>query len=491
LQWVEIEALRNKTLLLDEMNETTAAALRSVGVYNVWYAQPQLAPEHGSLPLAVMEAIIMLRREHEDPLCEDDIVNFILKHDIKADLHPLYPERREPLRKYAFVVHPLSQRDLFRHPILKHLTFLPDSWNKKIEHWLARAPGMVYGEVQGVQSEANGVQAHGLLYTLFATPREMLEAKPEDIYARLVTICEDAQKKGVSIIGLGAFTKIVGDAGLTVAKRSPVPVTTGNSLSAAATLWAARDTCARLGFITFDRAKHQKVSARAMVIGATGSIGKVCAKIVSQVFDHVVLAATNGARLMDLRQDLLDMCPETHIEITTQPDRHAGACDLIIIATSATEGGVLDIDAIKPGCVVCDVSRPLTFTAQEAMRRPDVLIIESGEIELPGQVEINCDIGLEKSVVYACLAETALLALEGRFESYTLSRNINHKKVIEIYKIAKKHGAQLAAIRSPNGVVTQQEIDLCREHAEKALKTWRSRESKDRVLLPAELHAGQ
>jgi predicted amino acid dehydrogenase len=121
--------------------------------------------------------------------------------------------------------------------------------------------------------------------------------------------------------------------------------------------------------------------------------------------------------------------------------------------------------------VVCDVSRPLTYTAAEATSRPDVLIIESGEIELPGHVTLDCDIGLEKPIVYACLAETALLALEGRFESFTLSRNINYKKVKEIYQIAKKHGARLAEIRSPTGVITDQEIDLCREHALKKMKS--------------------
>jgi 1,4-dihydroxy-2-naphthoyl-CoA synthase len=68
-------------------------------------------------------------------------------------------------------------------------------------------------------------------------------------------------------------------------------------------------------------------------------------------------------------------------------------------------------------------------------------------------------------VVYACLAETALLTLEGRYESFTLSRNINYKKVREIYHLAKKHGAKLAEIRSPNGIITDQEIELCREHA--------------------------
>ncbi|MEZ4566098.1 MAG: hypothetical protein R2860_03755 [Desulfobacterales bacterium] len=37
---------------------------------------------------------------------------------------------------------------------------------------------------------------------------------------------------------------------------------------------------------------------------------------------------------------------------------------------------------MKPGCVITDVNRPLNFTIKEA-RRPDVLIIASGEIACP------------------------------------------------------------------------------------------------------------
>jgi hypothetical protein len=45
-------------------------------------------------------------------------------------------------------------------------------------------------------------------------------------------------------------------------------------------------------------------------------------------------------------------------------------------------------------------------------RRPDVLVIESGEIRLPGEVQM-ADIGLPKNVAYACMAETIVLALGG------------------------------------------------------------------------------
>ena len=169
------------------------------------------------------------------------------------------------------------------------------------------------------------------------------------------------------------------------------------------------------------------------------------------------------------------MAAQTKIRVTTQPDRFALIADVIIISTSAIGGNVLSIDRIKPGCVVCDVSRPLTYSAAQAITRPDILIVESGEIELPGHVHVGADIGLPHPIVYACLAETALLALEGRMESFTLSRNIHYKKVKEIYKIARKHGARLAAIRSPTGLITDQEIALCREHALKALRSWGQR----------------
>ena len=51
----------------------------------------------------------------------------------------------------------------------------------------------------------------------------------------------------------------------------------------------------------------------------------------------------------------------------------------------------------------------------------------------------------DRSVVYACLAETIVLALEGRFENFTLGRNLEWEKVHELdpnYKDVKKNLAK-------------------------------------------------
>jgi hypothetical protein len=138
--------------------------------------------------------------------------------------------------------------------------------------------------------------------------------------------------------------------------------------------------------------------------------------------------------------------------------------DMIVTATSGAGKKVLDIMKVKPGCVITDVARPLDLPPSEVAKRPDVLVIESGEIRLPGDVKMK-NIGLPKGLAYACLAETIVLALEGRFENYTVGRAIEWQKVHEIYKMGLKHGMQLAAISGVNGVFSDEDIAKVRELA--------------------------
>jgi hypothetical protein len=88
-------------------------------------------------------------------------------------------------------------------------------------------------------------------------------------------------------------------------------------------------------------------------------------------------------------------------------------------------------------------------------------VIESGEIQLPGDVKMK-NIGLPQGVAYACLAETIVLALEGRFENFTVGRSIEWEKVREIYKMGLKHGMKLAAISGVNGPFADEDIERVR-----------------------------
>jgi predicted amino acid dehydrogenase len=150
--------------------------------------------------------------------------------------------------------------------------------------------------------------------------------------------------------------------------------------------------------------------------------------------------------------------------VATDPSPALAEVDVIVTATSAAGHKVLDIMRVKPGCVITDVARPLDMSAEDVAKRPDVLVIESGEVELPGEVRMK-SIGLPDGVAYACLAETIVLALEGRYESFTVGRNISWPKVKEIYRLGLKHGMRLATISGVNGPYTDEDFDRVRAAA--------------------------
>ena len=118
----------------------------------------------------------------------------------------------------------------------------------------------------------------------------------------------------------------------------------------------------------------------------------------------------------------------------------------------------MDVRDLKPGAIVCDCSRPMDFTREDAEARPDVLFIESGEVTLPGNPQFTRKLNIDRTHIYACLAETLILTMEGRFESYSYSRTLLPEKVKEISVIAHRHGATLAPLRGPLGLVTEDQI---------------------------------
>jgi predicted amino acid dehydrogenase len=97
-----------------------------------------------------------------------------------------------------------------------------------------------------------------------------------------------AKRMGAQIMGLGAFTKVVGDAGVTVAKKADIPITTGNSYSASGALWAACRCGPPHG--AYQDGTGQKNCRKTMVLGASGAIGSVCCRLLAKAFDEVILS---------------------------------------------------------------------------------------------------------------------------------------------------------------------------------------------------------
>ena len=141
----------------------------------------------------------------------------------------------------------------------------------------------------------------------------------------------------------------------------------------------------------------------------------------------------------------------------------------VVVAASSGARHVLDIMQVRPGCVIADITMPMIFSKEDTAKRPDVVVIRSGEIQLPGENVEMADIGLPDGVAYAGLAETIILALEGRFEVFNTGGPPQWDKVREIYRLGLKHGMKLAAVSGVDGFFSEEDIAKVRDLALKEL----------------------
>jgi predicted amino acid dehydrogenase len=119
--------------------------------------------------------------------------------------------------------------------------------------------------------------------------------------------------------------------------------------------------------------------------------------------------------------------------------------------------------------VVCDVARPRDVSVQVAKERDDVLVIEGGVVAVPGDVNFNFNFGFPEKTAYACMSETMILALDGRYENFTLGKEVSVGQVEEISTLASKHGFKIAGFRSFEKSVSPEKIEEIRKNARRKL----------------------
>ena len=358
-----------------------------------------------------------------------------------------------PLEKFGFIIHPLDWQDIERK--FPYAAKVPPGWLEKACCFM---PPIVASHITGIRS-STGLEAEGWFIGLTLTPHVMLEKLPtEKVIKKIVAAGRKAAECGAKIVGLGAFTAVVGDAGISVARQLDIAVTTGNTYTVATALQGL-DYAARAMEIDL---KSLPIS----VLGASGSIGKACARLLAGRGFDVTLVARDKKKLERTAALILE---ESGVSVRVQTDlsaavRSAGA---IVAVTSAMEA-VVDAADLQPGTIVCDVSRPRNVSKAVAEARRDVLVFEGGVVVVPGNVDFGMDFGFPQGTAYACMAETMILALEGRYENYSLGRDLDPNRVEEISRLADKHGFRLAGLRSFERAIAPERFAQVREAAEKS-----------------------
>ncbi len=361
--------------------------------------------------------------------------------------------------KFCFVVHPLSLEDIERYePSAKGKS---PAIIRKIMEWM---PPWAAVHVTGVRTP-DGRETEGWFVSAALFPEQIMEFPREEVYKRILRAIEIGAELGAQVAGLGAFTGVVGDGGITVAERSPIPVTTGNSLTISAGIQSLFRGASEMGV--------DPAESTAVVVGATGSIGSACVQLIAPKVKHVVMVARNNTRLAKFHESIAADLPCSS-SFTTDISQAVRQGQLILTATSSTQE-VIQPEDLQTGAVVCELSLPHDVSRRVAQDRPDVLVTEGGNMLVPGNVRfervrepgLDWDTNLPPRTALACMSETMVLALENRLESYTLGRGIELEKVIEIERMATRCGFTLADMRAFDAAITPEQIAATRAAAEK------------------------
>lgn len=261
--------------------------------------------------------------------------------------------------------------------------------------------------------------------------------------------------------------------------------------------------------------------ARAAVVGATGSIGRACAFILSEQLSQITLLGnpqrpnSSNRRLESLFSDLMTyaqhrmqagklsglsewlkqtgnmllsrdnsqarewgeiilkgddlstsllagICDYLGIELplkgSIQVEETLPLCDMIVAASNSPDY-IIYPQHLKPGAVVCDVARPADVSPQVFKERDDVLILEGGLVQYPDDIAFGPNLGYRDGVNLACLSETVLLALEGDYNDYSIGSKMPLDTINYLRQLGKKHGLGLAGLKMNNQEISNREIE--------------------------------
>lgn len=380
--------------------------------------------------------------------------------------HPT-PRAEADEGRFAFVIHPLEAGDFLR--LDPDLSGIPAGRMAQLVGQLADYIDPLPVETLEITS-ASGTKAYGELIMVPYTPQDLMQMTAAKAAEEIDLAVRVAAERGAKVVGLGGFSSIVTQGGMALVRPDGPALTSGNAFTSIAAAHAIRDALAATGIAPAD--------ASVAVVGAAGMIGRAVSVLLSEIAGRLVLIG-NPNRAQGLRERGVTVALELIGEIRkmaalrTPPSGSLAArvaasdqppaallaqleaegalviaedlgtaligADAMVLATNTTERFVRSAH-LKPGAVVCDVSRPFNVHPEVARDRPDVRLIEGGLVRPSVPLPHDSLAGPERNVIFACAAETILWALDRSYDAVHPMACMEAGAIVQLDTIARRHG---------------------------------------------------
>lgn len=409
----------------------------------------------------------------------------------KARTYHRAPATRFPVvaddGRFAFLLHPLTVRNYV--DMDSSLGLLSDGQMTKLAACVAdNFDPFVIGDAQIISD--TGRKAYGEFIIVPRTAEELVRMPYQDSLAEIRAAAKVAQARGAKLIGLGAYTSIVTRSGLYLKNGELPALTTGNSY----TVIAGKQSISSV----LNQRDVNLSDTCVAVLGAAGSIGRAMSLLLAKDVGRLLLIgnpahpAESRNRLLQVAGEILRSLWELRLQgaefsfnslaetiFTAVSPRHSHTmttndwaqlaeevedklgvlratsdkqlwlpdADVLVTATSAVNE-LLTPDDLKERAIICDISRPSNVSQAIKAERPDVLVLDGGVVRLPANSQLGFNIDLGEGLVYACMAETMMLALEHHYEDTSLGFELDLRRIAEMERLAALHGFKVAVDQS-------------------------------------------
>ncbi len=330
--------------------------------------------------------------------------------------------------RFGFVVHPLN-------PVQRGLVAV-----RTLSPAAIAGNGGAGGRVATFHAvrSACGAETAGCVRAVPMLPEAMLREQQEAVERVAVAVRALAEFDRADVVGLGSLCAVVGLRGEEVARRSPVPVTTGSSFTAFAAVRTLERTAAALG----ERLHGSTVA----VAGHPGALAEGIGR----------LLAARGADVVPIDGPRRGTIP------APDPAEAVRRADFVVGASST--GDAIDPAWLVPGSVVVDVAEPRDLRGRTPA---EVLVVDGENVTAPPDAFAGGPftrlysfvVGHRGGTVYACFAEPVVLALEREATPYSLGRTIDVERSERIGRLAERHGFVVDRLLRHGRRVAQASID--------------------------------
>jgi acetylornithine/succinyldiaminopimelate/putrescine aminotransferase/predicted amino acid dehydrogenase len=353
--------------------------------------------------------------------------------DAPVTARPDAQEEPRTTRRVGFIGHLLLD---------EHVTMVDPSYRafgrEGLEEYLDRtAPivePMVFDRIH-VQS-LTGEEVHLSFVGLDLTSRQFARARDAKnsrwITEKIESAVQVAKEAGCSVVGFGGYTSIV-TANCRRVRTDGVTLTTGNALTVGMGVAALREAARIRGI--------DPGASRLAVVGAAGNIASTYAVLMAPEVREIVLVVRNlrSPKIPPIVAAVQAAAPGRAVRVVDDLSALAD-CPLIVSASNTPEPFIYPRHLGRGPVVICDISLPADVSDAVALERPDVLMVTGGVVRLP--LDANFAIGgipLPRGHVFACMAETLLMGLEGTWKATSIGP-VTVESVRHAMAMAEKHG---------------------------------------------------